>query len=324
MLLKDNYGRIIDYLRISIIDECNLQCMYCQPKVVKKNYYEILRYEEIIKIISLATQLGIKKVRITGGEPLIRRDIIFFIQQISQIDGIEDLSMTTNGTFLSEYAYLLKEAGLQRLNISLDSLQPKKYEKITQGGILSRVMSGIEQSLKANFNPIKINVVPMRGVNDDELEDFVRLTIERPIYVRFIELMPINHNVSFEERYLSISEVKEKLKNTFTLKPIDKVKGNGPAEYYQVDNARGLVGFISPISKHFCSQCNRLRLTSDGKFKPCLDSNTEIDIKTPLRNGQSDEEIKKLLLSAVKLKPEKHQFFAKKRIRSRQMLAIGG
>lgn len=323
MVLKDSYGRIIDYLRVSIIDWCNLHCIYCQYNVVKKTHYEILRYEEIIRIVQLATQLGIKKVRITGGEPLMRRDIIFFMKEISQIDGIEDLSMTTNGSLLPKYVHSLKEAGLQRLNISLDSLQPKKYEEITQGGILSQVMAGIDEAFKANFSPIKINVVPMRGINDDELEDFVRLTIKKPIYVRFIELMPMSNNIFYEEKYIPVSQIKERLKNTFDLKLVNDVKGNGPAKYYQIDDANGLVGFISPLSKQICSQCNRLRLTSDGKLRPCLESDTEIDIKIPLRSGQSDEEIKEVLLSAIKFKPKRHQF-TKKKIGRRQMSAIGG
>lgn len=328
LILKDNYGRIIDYLRVSIIDWCNLHCIYCQYNVVKKTHYEILKYEEIIRIVQLATQLGIKKVRITGGEPLMRRNIIFFMKEISQIDGIEDLSMTTNGSLLPKYVHLLKEAGLQRLNISLDSLQPKKYEEITQGGVLSQIMAGIDEAFKANFSPIKINVVPMRGINDDELEDFVRLTIKKPIYVRFIELMPMSNNISYQdisyqERYIPISQIKKRLKNTFDLKLVNDVKGNGPAKYYQIDGANGLVGFISPLSEQICSQCNRLRLTSDGKLRPCLESDTEIDIKTPLRSGQSDDEIKEVLLSAIKLKPKRHQF-TKKRRGLRQMSAIGG
>jgi len=323
LVLKDSYGRIIDYLRVSIIDRCNLHCIYCQSKMVKKSHYEILTYEEIIRIVKIAIQLGIKKVRITGGEPLMRRNVLFFIQQISQIDGIEDLSMTTNGILLPEYVYLLKEAGLQRLNISLDSLQPKKYEEITQGGALTQVISGIEEAFKVNFNPVKINMVVMKGINDDEIEDFANLTIKKPIYVRFIELMPMNHNISFEEKYISTLEIKERLKNTFALKSVNGVKGNGPAEYYQIDGAQGLIGFISPISEHFCNQCNRLRLTADGKLRPCLERDLEIDIKTPLRNGQSDGQIKELLLSAIRLKPQKHQF-TKERIGCRQMVAIGG
>ncbi len=333
MELKDNYGRLIDYLRVSIIDWCNLHCVYCQPEIIKRTHYEILSYEEIIRIVRLAIQLGIKKIRITGGEPLMRRNIIFFITELSKIDGIEDLTITTNGILLAKYAYSLKQAGIQRLNISLDSLQAKRYEEITRGGVLNQVILGIEETFKADFNPIKLNIVPMKGINDDELEDFVRLTIERPLQVRFIELMPMNHNLSWEKRYLPVSQIKKRLKRHFVLKPVSDVKvcnasgisvsRSGPAEYYQIDGAKGLVGFINPISEHFCNRCNRLRLTPDGKIKPCLENEVEVDIKTPLRDGQSDEEIKKLLLLAVKLKPQRHQF-ASKRVRLRQMSAIGG
>lgn len=321
--MKDRYGRIIDYLRVSIIDWCNLHCIYCQPEMIKRTHYEILSYEEIIRVIRLSTQLGIKKIRITGGEPLMRRNITFFIKELSRIAGIEDLAMTTNGNLLHRYACSLKEAGLQRLNISLDSLQAKKYEEITRGGKLNQVILGIEEAFKANFDPIKINIVPMKGINDDELEDFVRLTIEKPVHVRFIELMPMNHNFLWEERYFPVSQIKERLKRCFALKPVSDVNVCGPAEYYKIDGAKGLVGFINPISEHFCSRCNRLRLTPDGKIRPCLESDMEIDIKTPLRTGQSDEEIKELLLAAVQLKPKRHQF-TPKRVGLRQMSAIGG
>ncbi|MFH1562030.1 MAG: GTP 3',8-cyclase MoaA [Nitrospirota bacterium] len=326
--MEDNYGRTIDYLRVSIIDWCNLHCIYCQPEMQKRTHYEILSYEEIIRIVRLAVQSGIKKIRITGGEPLMRKDITFFIKELSKIAGIEDLAMTTNGILLAKYACSLKEAGLQRLNISLDSLQAKRYEEITQGGVLEQVLLGMSEAFKANFSPIKINMVPMKGINDDELEDFVRLTIEKPVHVRFIELMPMNHNPLWKERYFPVSQIKERLKKCFALKPVSDVNvcnasGSGPAEYYQIDGAKGLVGFINPISEHFCSRCNRLRLTPDGKIRPCLESDTEIDIKTPIRSGQSDEEIKELLLAVVKLKPGRHQFTSK-RVGLRQMSAIGG
>jgi cyclic pyranopterin phosphate synthase len=317
--LVDSLGRKITYLRVSITDRCNYRCIYCKPE---KHFnfiphQEILRYEEIIEIIKEAVNLGITKVRITGGEPLVRKGIIDFIKKLRKIKGLEDISLTTNGYLLTKYAEKLKNAGLNRVNISLDSLQKDKYSQITRGGDLERVLKGIDSAILAELLPIKINTVLIRGINDEEVENFVRLTLERPLSIRFIELMPSLERIidNYKDKFISGLDIKENLVKKYSFNPIKTNSGNGPAKYYQIEGGKGTIGFITALSQHFCQTCNRIRLTSEGKIRSCLFSNQEIDLKKTLREiGNSGEDqilrrkiIRDKIEMAVKLKPKGHK-----------------
>ena len=335
--LIDNFGREISYLRVSITDRCNYRCIYCQSEKEFEfiPHQEILRFEEIVEIVQEAMNLGITKVRITGGEPLVREGIVDFIKKLREIKKLEDISLTTNAFFLSEYAEKLKDAGLNRVNISLDSLQEEKYKKITRGGSLEKALKGIDSALKAGLLPIKINTVLIRGINDDEVEDFVRLALERPLNIRFIEFMPSGGEVinEFENKFISVQEVKEKLIKKYLLNPIKISTANGPAKYYQIKGGQGTIGFITALSQHFCKTCNRIRLTSEGKLRPCLFSNTEVDIKQAIRKLARDKTegflrkkiIRDKLKEAVRLKPEGHKLNIKNQENlSFHMSRIGG
>jgi len=333
--LIDNFGREISYLRVSITDRCNYRCIYCQSEKEFEfiPHQEILRFEEIVEIVQEAVNLGVTKVRITGGEPLVREGIVDFIRHLRKINKLEDISLTTNGFFLPEYAEKLKDAGLNRVNISLDSLQEEKYKKITRGGSLEKALKGIDSALKAGLLPIKINTVLIRGINDDEVEDFVRLTLERPLNIRFIEFMPSGEEVinEFEDKFISVQEIKEKLIKKYLLNPIKISTANGPAKYYQIKGGQGTIGFITALSQHFCKTCNRIRLTSEGKLRPCLFSNKEIDIKKAIRNAKTDDKIirSKIIRNnigeAVSIKPEDHKLNEKFSNRdSFKMSKIGG
>jgi cyclic pyranopterin phosphate synthase len=306
--LRDNYQRTIDYLRISITDRCNLRCIYCMPSegLIPIEHKEILRYEEIARLIRIAAGIGVRKVRITGGEPLVRKDVASLIAMIKNIEGIKDLSLTTNGILLSRYADELAEAGLERINISLDSLKPERYREITRGGDLALVFRGIEAAEKAWLRPIKINMVPIRGLNSDETGDFARITLKTPYQVRFIEFMPFGTEGMWSpEKFIPVEEIKSVIECIGPLTPA-KLNRSGPARYFRFEGAPGVIGFISPISNHFCGECNRLRLTADGKLRPCLFSETEIDLKPALRSGAPDDEIKRLIMLSVEVKPEGH------------------
>ncbi|KXS44118.1 MAG: molybdenum cofactor biosynthesis protein [Candidatus Frackibacter sp. T328-2] len=306
--MQDNYRREIDYLRVSVTDRCNLRCFYCMPEdgVELKGCNDILRYEELYKIIKTATKLGVSKVRLTGGEPLVRKGLIDFIRDIKEL-GIEDLAMTTNGTLLAKYASDLAEAGLDRVNISLDTLQTKKFDEISRTNhSLSQVILGIKEAQKADLNPIKLNVVLIRGVNDDEIEDFAKLTLDSEVTVRFIELMPLGESYNWaDEKYISIADVKRELNKIDDLMPAEVKQGNGPAKYYRFPKAKGKLGFISPISDHYCSDCNRVRLTADGFLKPCLHADNEFNIKELLRTGVSNEELERTIANSIFNKPKK-------------------
>lgn len=305
--LRDGFSRLIDYMRVSVTDRCNLRCIYCMPPEDTRPiiYKNILRYEEIIRIIGTAAGLGVGKIRITGGEPLARKNVQYLIKAIHDIDGIEDISLTTNGVLLEKYADELKECGLIRVNVSLDSLRSERYNKITRGGDLKTVLRGIEKAYQCGLRPLKINMVPIRGLNDDEIPDFARLTLRTPYHVRFIELMPIGDNLFNKEKrhYIDTAEIKERVENIGLLAPV-KVRRSGPARYFRLPGAEGVIGLISSMTRHSCRDCNRLRVTSDGKLRPCLFSETEIDLKSPLRKGATDSEIERLLRLAVEVKPE--------------------
>ena len=307
-MLKDTFNRTIDYIRISITDRCNLRCVYCMPSGGVKflEHRDILQYEEIARILRVAVHTGMRKVRITGGEPLVRRNITDLIKMIKGIEGIHQLSMTTNGILLERYAEPLAEAGLDRVNVSLDSLKPDRFREITRGGVLDAVLRGIEAAEKAGLTPIKINMVPMRGVNDDEIAEFAKMTLTSPYQVRFIEFMPfVTEDMWNREKFVSTEEIQSRVEQVGTLLPA-KMKRSGPARYFTFEGAAGVIGFISPISNHFCKECNRLRLTADGKLRPCLFSETEIDLKPALRNNGSDEEIRRLIELSIAVKPKGH------------------
>jgi len=333
--LIDNLGREISYLRVSITDRCNYRCIYCKPEEQFEfiPHEEILRYEEIVEIIEEAVNLGVTKVRITGGEPLARKGVVDFIKKLKEIKKLEDISLTTNGFFLSEYAEKLKDAGLNRINISLDSLQEEKYKRITRGGSLERALKGIDSALKAGLLPIKINTVLIRGINDDEVENFVRLTLGRPLNIRFIEFMPSGEELkdNYRDKFISVLEIKESLAEKYSFRPIDINSGNGPAKYYQIKGGQGTIGFITALSQHFCKTCNRIRLTSEGKLRPCLFSNMEVDIKQAIRNAKADDKIirSKIIRNnigeAISIKPEGHRLNEKFSNRdSFKMSKIGG
>ncbi len=326
--LIDNFNRNLNYLRVSITDRCNLRCVYCVPSrdnIPRLPHAQILRYEEIIRIIRIGVKLGITKIRITGGEPLVRKGIYDFLKEINKIEGIEDLSLTTNGVLLHDNLEKLKDAGIKRLNFSLDTLNRQRYEKITGCDVFVRVWKAIAKAHDAGFSPIKINTVVMKGVNDDELTQIAGLSFSHPFHMRFIEYMPIGIEHPDRGKQLLAPEIMNILSGLGKLIPIEHGKNDGPAERYRFENAKGEIGIIRPLSHHFCGQCNRLRLTASGGLRPCLLSDRQEDIKGPLRNGASDRELMKIFLQAVKFKPLEHKvgIFGGEKVTT-SMSSIGG
>jgi len=324
---SDSFQRPINYLRISVTDRCNLRCIYCMPTegVCLMPHEDILSYEEIYNIVEAAAELGINKVRITGGEPLVRAGLPKLVQMLAQIDAIDDISLTTNGTLLAHYAAELKSAGLQRVNVSLDTLKPDRFKYITRGSSnLDDVLAGIEVAKSVGLNPVKINAVVMSGINDGELLDFATKTINDGWHVRFIELMPLNGKDTTTSQFISVNEMKQRLKVLGELEPCLPTVGNGPAKYFRLPDAKGTLGFITPVSEHFCFSCNRLRLTADGKLRPCLLSEDEIDLRQSLRSGASSEELKKLITEAAAKKPLQHHLAEGNVPRDRPFSQVGG
>jgi len=328
----DSHNRLINYLRVSVTDRCNLRCVYCMPKegLSLLGHNDILRYEEIVRIIKEAVQMGITKVRITGGEPLVRRGVVDFFRSLHSIAGLDDISLTTNGIFLGHYAESLARAGMKRINISLDSLRPERYASITRGGNLQYVLRGIEAVHALGMTPIKINVVVVKGFNDDEVVEFARLAHAKPYHVRFIELMPLGSSyIQNDGKYLSNDTVKARIEKHFTLTALrdnDSGKG-GPASLFRPAGGAGIIGFISPVSHHFCISCNRLRLTADGHLRACLLSDDETNLKEPMRSGCSDSELQQLIKSTLELKPLRHGITdepGRARKCLKEMSAIGG
>lgn len=328
-MLIDRYGREITYLRVSVTDRCNFRCVYCMPAqgVVWKKHEEILSYEEITTVVRTAAELGIKKVRLTGGEPLVRRDVEELIRSIASIPQIEDISLTTNGYLLEEKAEALAKAGLTRVNVSLDTIDPEKFARITRGPSLDRVWKGIEAAEKAGLVPIKINAVVVRGVNDDELMNLASLTLKHPWHVRFIELMPVGNQDNWGEgfptnghRYVSVQEMQQTLL-PLQLEEIETSRDSGPAREFRAKNGIGTVGFISPLGQHFCPTCNRLRLTADGNLRPCLLIDREIPIREALREGK---DIADEIRNAIELKPKEHELDQLHSPTLRKMAQIGG
>lgn len=325
----DGFHRRIDYLRLSITDRCNLRCRYCMPSqgIPKLNHEEILRYEEIMRVAHIAVHMGMSKIRITGGEPLVRKDLLYLCENISKIPGLNSLSITTNGVLLGHFAESLFSAGIRRINISLDTLKRDKFFSITRVDCFEKVWQGILAAQKAGISPIKLNTVIMRGTNDDEIEDLANLTADYPFHVRFIELMPFQSNESItRSEFVSSDEILERLSSIAPLDPVPGPEGNGPASHFRFSGAQGTIGIISPISHHFCAECNRLRLTADGKLRTCLFSTEETDLRDLLRGGASDERIIQTIREAIRSKPERHTVdttFSRKCF-SRPMSAIGG
>ena len=330
--MVDKYNRNINYLRISITDRCNLRCIYCMPAegITCMRHEEILTYEEIHRIIRISTELGIRKVRITGGEPLVRRGIVDFVASLRSIKELDDISMTTNGILLEDFAEQLYSAGMHRINVSLDSLNAEKYTRITRLGDINAVLKGIKKARETGFSPIKINIVAIKGFNDDEILDFARLTFDMPYQVRFIELMPIgNAGNDIDGRFLSNDFIKDRIETLGKLEHVKKHKNgtNGPADIYRLKGSKGEIGLISAISHKFCSSCNRLRLTADGQLRTCLLSDEETDLKGALRAGCTDAVLKETMIGAIARKPRQHQITFKDNYRKKcvkEMSAIGG
>ncbi len=328
-MLQDPFGRPITYLRVSVTDRCNLRCVYCLPPegVVLQSHSDMLHYEEIAAIVQVAAEQGVRAVRLTGGEPLVRKGIEELVRLLSAINGIEDLSLTTNAMLLEKMAAPLAEAGLKRVNISLDTLDADKFARITRGGSLEKVWRGLLAAEAAGLTPIKLNVVALRGINQDELPTLARLTLEHPWHVRFIELMPVKNQAPWgagfpdpETAYLSIQEMRRQLE-PLGIQPATHEVGQGPAREYRLPNGLGRIGFISPLGEHFCEHCNRLRLTADGALRPCLLSDVEVPLLPALRAG---EPILPYLQQAVSLKPLGHELAQHHLPLSRGMFQIGG
>ena len=324
--LFDSWQRQINYLRISVTDHCNLNCTYCSAgSVPYLPRHEILTYEEIQRLVQIAASMGINKVRLTGGEPLLRPDLSTLVRIISRIEGIDDISLTSNGLLLSKYAVELKEAGLKRVNVSLDTLKADRFTQITGRDKLGDVLSGIEAARFAGLDPVKINMVVLRGINDDETTHFARMSTEEGWHVRFIEFMPFSTSNTGALETVPTQEIRERIQSLGKLEPHAGRTGNGPARYYRLPGAKGTIGFISPITEHFCHSCNRLRLTSDGQLRPCLLDNDEVNLKEALRNGASTDELKQLIQQAVTIKRERHDLAEGLVTRNgRPMCQIGG
>lgn len=324
--LIDRYNRKLNYLRISITDRCNLRCQYCVPLTPSTmlTHDDILRYEEIVRIVKIGVDLGISKVRVTGGEPLVRLGVYDFLSTLTAIEGLKDVSLTTNGVLLKDNIDKLKATGIKRINISLDSLQRENFREITGRDAFQKVWDGLEAAISAGFDPIKINVVVLPDKNDQELLDFAELSIRYPFHVRFIEYMPIGQPHFKTTRKLLTPDIKETIGTLGELIPVAKGESDGPAARYKFKNARGEIGFISPISHHFCAQCSRLRLTANGMLRSCLLSDRQVDVRSDLRNGCSDERISEILLDAIRHKQEKHHIDSGAAKIETQMSAIGG
>ncbi len=330
MKLIDRHNRNLNYLRVSITDRCNLRCLYCVPegRIPKLKHEEILSYEEILRVLNVATRLGITKVRITGGEPLMRKGIYGFLEQVSRIKGLRDLSLTTNGVLLKNNLEKIKNAGITRINISLDSLQPEKFKVITGYDHFEDTWQGIMKAHELGFDPIKINVVALKGINEEEIIDFARISQNYPFHVRFIEYMPVGMSrISNPQNSLLTPEIKHILTDTLgPLLPVASQYNDGPAERYRLADAPGELGFISAVSHHFCHRCNRLRLTASGQLRACLLSDHQDDLKSAIRSGATDQKIAAIFRQATAHKAAEHKLNEKKDLRrvDGQMSGIGG
>ena len=328
MPFRDSYERPIQYLRVSVTDRCNLRCVYCMPEegISQLAHDDILRYEEIVRIVRLAVEMGFVHVRLTGGEPLVRKGIVELVAALARIPGLDDLSMTTNGILLARYAEPLARAGLRRVNISLDTLRPERFRRVTRWGRLEDVLEGRRAALAVGLSPVKINTVVVRGLNDDEVVDLAQRTLETDWHVRFIEVMPLGEGVHWSgDGVVPSAEIRARVEAALgMLTPVRGKAGAGPARYYRLPGAKGTLGFISPVTEHFCHACNRLRLTSDGRLLPCLLSDLAIDLRNPLRAGASDDQLRAILRRAIVIKPRGHRLAEDLVPECRPMSQIGG
>lgn len=324
--LTDPFGRKIEYVRLSVTDRCDLRCFYCIPQQFKgfEEPEHWLTFDEIHRVIGAFAELGVEKVRITGGEPLVRKNIPDLAKRLSSIPGINDLSLSTNAVQLSRHANALRQANVSRINVSLDSLHPQRFKQITNGGKLEKVLSGLMAAKEAGFYPIKINMVVMKGVNDDEVQDMVNFCIEHQFTLRFIETMPMGDTGrSASNHYLSLDVVKQQLQQQFELIP-GVMPGGGPARYMQVAGTPLKIGFITPISQHFCETCNRVRLSADGTLYLCLGQDDKVELRPLLRTGADRETITQTIVDAIARKPERHEFSEKPEQVVRIMSVTGG
>ncbi len=321
--MKDQFGRRVEYLRISVTDKCNLRCVYCMPMEglpwLKRE--ALLSYEEIERIVRTMAGMGLRRVRITGGEPLVRRDLPDLAAMLSSVPEIEDLSLSTNAVLLAEHADALRSAGVQRLNVSLDSLRPERVDAIARRpGSFPKIMDGLRAAEEAGFAPIKLNVVLIRGQNDDEIEDFAQITRERPWHVRFIEMMPTGANLDLSAgQFVSCQEALKRVRAIEALEPVEGPFGNGPARYHRFPGAPGTVGVITPMSHNYCDRCNRMRLTADGQLRPCLFGALQTDLRGPLRAG---EDIRPYIEHTLQVKPERHHLVQGSAVGSGGLVAL--
>jgi len=326
--LLDGFSRPITYLRVSVTDKCNLRCVYCMPEggLPWLRRDEILSYEEIAEIVRAAAAVGVCSIRLTGGEPLVRRDLHHLVAAIAAIPGIDDIALSTNGLLLEEQVAGLASAGLRRINLSLDTLRPERFEAIARRPGLDAVLRGLDAAIAAGLAPMKLNCVVMRGRNDDELADFAALTRDRPLYVRFIEVMPVHENLELQkDTYVSSAEVLERLSEIDDLQPVPGPSGNGPARYFGFPNAAGAVGVISPLSHDYCDRCNRVRLTADGRLRLCLFGDHALDLRSPLRSGASTDDLSGIFRSGMLIKPARHHLrLGETASRMRAFSEIGG
>ena len=325
--LIDPCNRHLNYLRISITDRCNLKCIYCVPRdlIPRLAHDEILTYEEILRLVRVGVKLGISKIRVTGGEPLVRKGVYDFLSELSRIEGLADLSLTTNAVALKDNLKKIKSAGIKRINISLDTLKREKFAKITGMDLFDQVWQGIEGAREMAFHPIKINIVALNGVNDDELIDMAQLSFDHPFHMRFIEYMPIGESQMGNGPLLLAPEIKKRISVLGNLIRVHNSINDGPAQRYRFEGALGEIGFIHALSHHFCDRCNRLRLTARGQLRPCLLSDHHEDVKGPLRNGCSDDQLAEIFFKAVRHKPSDHNLGVQNSSRvCGQMHSIGG
>jgi len=325
---QDDFGRAINYLRVSVTDRCNQRCVYCMPPggVDKLAHEHVLSYEEIVLVVRAAAEIGIRKVRLTGGEPLVRLGLAELVRMIAAIPGIDDLSMTTNATLLAGQARALADAGLNRVNISLDTLDPRRFAAMTRRGNIEDVWAGVEAARAAGLTPIKFNAVVIRGLNDDEVPALAEKTLTDGWHMRFIEWMPIGNTSGWAAGgAVPVAEIRAAIEQRFgPLQPAPGPKGNGPARYFRLPGATGTIGFIGALSEHFCASCNRLRLTADGRLRPCLLAEQEIDLRPTLRAGGGLEAVRQLLAQAIQSKPMCHHLDEAQAPQGRTMSQIGG
>lgn len=324
--LTDKFGRNIEYLRLSVTDRCDLRCNYCMPEGFKDfgEPEDWLTFDEIERVIRVFGELGTKRIRITGGEPLVRRNLPELAARLSLLPGIEDLSLSSNATRMQKQAFPLKKAGISRINISLDTLREDRFKEITGGGKLEKVINGLLAAREAGFHPVKINMVVMRGVNDDEVEDMVQFCIDHDFTLRFIETMPMgNTGREASQQYIPLSEIHDRLAKKYKLVKAN-MNGGGPARYVRVEGTELRIGYITPMSQHFCDTCNRVRLSHDGTLYLCLGQNDSYPLRDLMRSGISDEELKQHIQKAIDLKPEKHEFSENPKKLVRFMSMTGG